>query len=419
MLNTGALARYSALSLPLAMAMLPVYMVAPKFYADTLGVSLSALGLCLLIVRLFDTIQDPLIGRWVDTLSRHRHGWSILIMCAAVLLAIGFVALFMPMVSGKVPLLIWLSLSLVVVYTAHSLINICYLAWGARLTDDVSGRARVTAWREAIGVVGVVLASVLPAYWASTQGALTGYAWFAYCFVAVLFITTFITLKFAPRPSKVVLPSHSNWKVPLADNAIKRLYVFYFFNATSVALPATLILFYVDDVLQTPNLTGLFLAVYFLSGLLTLPLWVKLADRVGKTRAWAFGAVMASFALVWAATLGQGDVVAYAIICAVAGAALGADLALPPAMLADAIPPQQRSSTGLYFGVWALIAKFSLAIAAGVSLPTLAWLGYQPGNPQSAAALPIWYAVLPISFKLCAIFVIKPWRSSRVTPSYV
>ncbi len=416
MLTSSAMARYSVLSLPLAMAMLPVYMIAPKFYADNLGVSLSALGICLLIVRLFDTIQDPLIGRWVDTLSRYRHGWSILITVAAVLLAIGFIALFMPSVTGEVPLLIWLSLSLVVVYTAHSLINICYLAWGARLTDVVEGRARVTAWREAVGVVGVVLASVLPAYWASTQGALTGYAWFAYCFVVILLVTTFITLKFAPRPATVVLPNHSNWKTPLADKAVRRLYVFYFFNATSVALPATLILFYVDDVLQTPDLTGLFLAVYFLSGLLTLPLWVKLADRVTKVRAWALGAIVASFALVWAATLGQGDVWAYATICAFAGAALGADLALPPAMLADAIPPQQRSSTGLYFGVWALLAKFSLAIAAGVSLPTLAWLGYQPGNPTTAASLPIWYAVLPISFKLCALLVIKPWRSSYVTP---
>ena len=163
MLSSGALARYSALSLPLAMAMLPVYMIAPKFYADTLGVSLSALGICLLIVRLFDTIQDPLIGRWVDSLSRYRHGWSVLIMCAAILLAVGFIALFTPFVTGEVPLLVWLSLSLVVVYTAHSLINICYLAWGARLTDVVAGRARVTAWREAVGVVGVVLASVLPA----------------------------------------------------------------------------------------------------------------------------------------------------------------------------------------------------------------------------------------------------------------
>lgn len=416
MLTSGAMARYSALSLPLAMAMLPVYMIAPKFYADNLGVSLSALGICLLIVRLFDTIQDPLIGRWVDTLSRYRHGWSILIIGAAVLLAIGFIALFMPIVTGEVPLLVWLSLSLVVVYTAHSLINICYLAWGARLTDVVAGRARVTAWREAVGVVGVVLASILPAYWASSEGALTGYAWFAYCFVVILLVTTFITLKFAPRPATVILPTHASWKVPLADKAIKRLYVFYFFNATSVALPATLILFYVDDVLQTPDLTGLFLAVYFLSGLLTLPLWVKLADRLTKVKAWALGAIVASFALVWAATLGQGDVWAYATICAFAGAALGADLALPPAMLADAIPPQQRSSTGLYFGVWALLAKFSLAIAAGVSLPTLAWLGYQPGNPTTAASLPIWYAVLPISFKLCAIFVIKPWRSSHVTP---
>jgi Na+/melibiose symporter-like transporter len=75
-------------------------------------------------------------------------------------------------------------------------------------------------------------------------------------------------------------------------------------------------------------------------------------------------------------------------------------------MLADAIPPDQRSSTGLYFGVWALIAKFSLALAAGASLPLLGWLGYVPGQPQTAGSLSLLYAVLPVAIKLMAVAVL-------------
>jgi len=160
-----SLTAYSALAFPLAMAMLPIYMVAPKFYSSTLGASLTAVGLTLFFVRLIDTLQDPLIGRLVDWLTRYKHGWSVLLVGAAVGLAVGFALLFAPMVTGQSALLWWLAGSLVLVYTAHSLMNVCYLAWGARLTDDVAGRARVTAWREASGVFGVVLASVLPAIW--------------------------------------------------------------------------------------------------------------------------------------------------------------------------------------------------------------------------------------------------------------
>ena len=92
---------------------------------------------------------------------------------------------------------------------------------------------------------------------------------------------------------------------------------------------------------------------------------------------------------------------------AAAGLALGADLALPPAMLADAIPAENRSSTGVYFGVWALIAKLSLALAAGLALPILGFLGYQPGTPGSATSLAMVYAWLPIFFKCCAFAVIR------------
>jgi Na+/melibiose symporter-like transporter len=116
-----------------------------------------------------------------------------------------------------------------------------------------------------------------------------------------------------------------------------------------------------------------------------------------------------------AALLGVGDVWAYVLVCAVSGAALGADLALPPAMLADAIEPSQRANTGLYFGVWALVAKFSLALAAGAALPLLGTLGYVPGEPSTAGVLSALYALLPVAFKLVAAWIIWPTLAQNQT----
>ena len=393
------------------MAMLPIYMLAPKYYSDSLGVSLTALGVTLFAVRLIDTAQDPLIGRLVDWLSRFRRGWAVLMMLSAVVLAFGFALLFLPTlqgISGQGPLLIWLSVSLVLVYTAHSCMNVCYLAWGARLTDDEAGRARVTGWREASGVIGVVLASVLPVVWVAQMGETEGYRLLAVVFAVVLALGLVITLLGSPKPIVVVSKQPTSWRLALSNPAIRKLYWFYLFNATSAAIPATLILFFVDDVLQATGQAGLFLGVYFLSGLVTLPLWVKWSDRIGKVRAWGVGALMASLALLGAALLGVGDIWGYVLVCALSGAALGADLALPPAMLADAIEPSQRANTGLYFGVWALVAKFSLALAAGAALPLLGSLGYVPGQPATAGVLSLLYAVLPVAFKLVAAWVIWP-----------
>ena len=60
------LAAYGALGLPLAMAALPIYVHVPKFYADTLGLSLAGVGAILVAARIVDAVQDPFFGWWSD-----------------------------------------------------------------------------------------------------------------------------------------------------------------------------------------------------------------------------------------------------------------------------------------------------------------------------------------------------------------
>ena len=59
---------------------------------------------------------------------------------------------------------------------------------------------------------------------------------------------------------------------------------------------------------------------------------------------------------------------------------------------------------GAYFGWWNLASKLNLALAAGLALPLLDLLGYQPGttSPEGLQALTLAYAVLPCALKLVA-----------------
>ena len=92
------------------------------------------------------------------------------------------------------------------------------------------------------------------------------------------------------------------------------------------------------------------------------------------------------------------------------GLGLGADLALPPSILADVIDDDERAglgrNEGSYFGLWNLVTKMNLALAAGIALPTLALLGYQPKittSPQALMYLSATYALLPCVLKCGAI----------------
>jgi GPH family glycoside/pentoside/hexuronide:cation symporter len=61
-----ALPGYALFAAMLASAGLPIYIHAPKFFVDQYGVSLAALGTVLFLLRLFDFVQDPVLG-WLSS----------------------------------------------------------------------------------------------------------------------------------------------------------------------------------------------------------------------------------------------------------------------------------------------------------------------------------------------------------------
>src|SRR5450755_1342760 len=113
----STLAAYGLFGMPLAMAALPLYVHLPKFYGDHLGVNLALLGGVLLALRLMDGVIDPVLGVLSDR-GGARKRWLLL---AAPLLALGMIALFTPLARTEASLVVWLSLSLALVYGAFSL----------------------------------------------------------------------------------------------------------------------------------------------------------------------------------------------------------------------------------------------------------------------------------------------------------
>ena len=150
------LVRYSLFAAPLAMAALPIYVHVPKLYAE-LGLSLSAMGGLLLVLRFADAFVDPLLGRWSDRLKTRFAAVAM----AAIALTAGMLALLNPLAS-PVPLWGWLTGSLILVYFGFSLATIAYSAWGAELPPDTTSRTKLTASREAVGLVGVLIAAAFP-----------------------------------------------------------------------------------------------------------------------------------------------------------------------------------------------------------------------------------------------------------------
>ena len=416
--STASLAAYGVLGFPLAMAALPIYVHVPKFYADTVGLPLATVGAVLLAARAFDALQDPLLGWWSDRRRAKRGGRWLFVAAGAPILALGMIGLFNPPAWSALGLTVWLVASLAVVYTAYSLASVSYQAYGAEIATDAAERTRVTAWREGFGLAGVVVAAALPEILSRHSGARAGFAQFAMLFAPLVLLAALATIAGSPRVARAPAPHVAlrNLWLPLGNRRFRWLLATFMASGIAAAIPATLVLFFVEDIVRRADLAAAFLVAYFAAGAAGLPGWLWLARRIGKARAWLCGMGLAIVAFVWASFLGPGEVKSFAVICVASGIALGADLAFPASMLADVIDDDEARgearSEGSYFGLWNLVTKLNLALAAGIALPLVAGLGYAAGGangPRALAALAFVYALVPCILKAGAAAIL--WLS--------
>ena len=392
---------YGFLGLPLAFVALPLYVILPNYYAKTFGIPLATLGAILLGARLFDAFIDPLLGRLSDRLFA-RSAASVLRagLLAAVLLALGFALLFFPQVTTPGALVVWVSAMLMVTYAAYSFLSVSHQSWGAMLGGNEAERSRIVAWRETLGLVGVVLAS-------STPVALGLPATTVIFFVVLAIGWLAWTRAVQPATQASHAAQTGAIWLPFKHSNFKRLLLVFMLNGIASAVPATLVLFFIQDRLQVPaSMEPLFLGSYFLTAALSIPCWLAIVKRIGLAKAWLCGMVLAVGVFAWATQVGAGQSTAFLVITSLSGVALGTDLALPGALLAGVIQGNGDSgkSEGAYFGWWNFAIKLNLALAAGLALPLLGLFGYSPGarSPEALNALVTAYCVLPCVLKLAA-----------------
>lgn len=408
---------YAAPGLALSMPTIPAFVYLPSFYAADLGLGLTLVGAMLLASRLLDVFTDPLIGHLSDRYETRfgaRRPW---IVVGGILAALGLVLLFSPPVGAGGLYLFFCSTLL---YLGWTMVAIPYTAWGAELTTDYDDRARITGARESLMIAGILLASFVP-----PLAAIIGFSKeTGLLFVALLAITiglptiTLLVTKVAEGPrqkSTHSLFSRRSWRAIKSNKPFLRLLAAWVINGMANGIPAALFPLFIGHVLKLGEVDqGLLIGGYFLAGILAVPLWLWLAKRLGKHKAWVWAMGLACLSFVFAPMLGAGDFWAFMVICLLTGAAFGADMALPPAMQADVVDLDRLRSgddrTGLFFAFWSMGTKLALALAVGLAFPVLAFFGFDSGSNQNEGdallALAVIYALVPVVFKVIAMIIV-------------
>ncbi len=409
---------FSFLALPLSFVGIPIYLNVSDFYARKFEINLATIGILLIFIRIIDVVQDPLIGYLSDLLSQKKIGRKKIICTSSTLLCFAFYLVFNPPESlGKNLSILWFCGSLIATYTCFNFTIINFESLAAIFAKNDQERIALNSSKEMFGVIGMIFAFLLPTILVSffLLDAAYVYPVFSFAFAALMLLASFGFFR-KIKIEKEFLEINPTAKIKfleiLRDKKFLVFLAIFFLNAVAVSLPAANLNFYINDILHRPENLGWFLSIYFISACVFIPFWKYCATKFGMIRSWIFsisGSVL-TFSFAYFLTSENADY--FYLVCFFSGAFLGADLIMPPAILAK-ITSAKKEMISSYFSWWNLTAKMSLMIAASSSLIVLGLSGYKPGlsAPEGVISISFFYALLPCVLKIFTIinlvYVIK------------
>ena len=464
-LTTYTYISYGAPAAPLSLAGLPLAVYLPVIYADSdgFGLSLTAVGLILMLSRVSDVITDPLIGRYSDkwrTRWGRRKPW---VLAGTPIFGVGMWYLFHPPFEFSDMTLfgstfsngyVWLFLTLTVFYLGATIKDLPFSAWGAELSSNYNERTLIMSWKEVFNVAGLLIASFTPGvilffgYDKPTEAVFAIVVLMcismpiinANCLVGVPEWP--VVEKDEKRPIRII----DGLRVAASNKPFMLLVVVFAVGSIGSAMTNSLSVFFVKHVLVAGELYGLYLAPYGVCQIAAVPLWLKISRRIGKHKAtmWAVGwyALWSSFIPVIAVTpaawysafeitnlIGflpattQANAVAYfegietgkflffIVIMCLKGSAIGALSALPFAMFADVVDVDTAQTgkrrAGEFMAIWSMTRKGAYALGIFIGLALVEFWGFDaladPRDTTNTAfallMLACTYSVIPALFK--------------------
>ncbi|MGH6870342.1 MAG: MFS transporter [Rhizomicrobium sp.] len=407
---------YALPSFALAAVGMPLVVHLPQFYASKqIGLGLAA-GSVFGLMRLLDVFVDPTAGYISDQIRTRFGRRRPMLALGAPLLALGLWMVFVP--GGPVSAF-HLGLWLFVMYLGWSMCVIPHLSWGSELSGDYHERSRIYGWVQALTVAGMVGVLVIPAVLeiAGVHSHATQIMAMAAFAIVTLLPSVALCVLFVPEP-EVKLATRAGFfrtlKFVIGNRAMRRVILLDLVESVNQGMRGVMFFYFADIGLALPKAANSLLLLYFVTGVLFMPLWMMLSRRIGKHRAlmaaYIYGCCMSPLLFL----IPSGNVLIAAIVLSLTGITYGAPAFLLRSMMADVADADgAQNSTeraGLMYSFLALTAKLGIALPA-LALPVLGWIGFNPNAthfaPQIVQNLRLFYILVPIGLALaCFAFAL-------------
>lgn len=391
-LPASRLLAYAAPTVALQSMMVPLLLyLPPAYYSQEIGLSLAVVGAVFLAGRLFEAVSDPLIGALSDrTVSRfgRRRPWMAVGVPLA-LVAAWFLLTPSPGVSAWY-LLGWL----LAFYVGWTLVFIPHQTWGGELAAGYHERTRVAGFRETGAFVGYLLAAIVPlVWWKSVRGVDAPSFEQIVQAVGVFFA---IALPLAVLWCFAAVPavrqgegeSPPSWRELYAIVARNRPFVrlasAYLLDRLAMGTYFAAQPLLIGYALEMQGAVLWVALANTISAALLAPLWIGIARRLGKHRAYVVAnlVTMLAYALLFLVEPGQLWLLLAANV--VMGFGNGGTMITPPAMTADAVDYDEMKSRvqqmGGHMAFLAFVFKAGMAAGPFVGLGFVSLFGFGGGG---------------------------------------
>lgn len=373
------------------------------FYTDVVAISAGTAGMILLVSRILDAINDPIVGALSDRTSSRWGKYRPWILASAVPLAATLVLCYtIPDVSDTKKI-VWAVITynlLMVLYAAN---NIPYCALSGVMTDDSNERTSLASWRFVCAMAATLAVNMftldLVKYFGQGDAA-RGYPatmaiWAVIAIVCFLITFTFTKERIEPNPFQ-----RSSLLQDLSDLVRSGPWIALFLLAVLIHIQLALrggsMLYYFTHYIerQAPiwrfSPFGLFNGIGLIVVILGVILAKPLSERFGKRTTiqvslFLSAIFMALFAVVPRDSLGL--LFALQVLMQLS---FGPSIPLLWTMMADVADytewKMNRRSTALAFASIVFGLKFGSGVGGWLSGQWLDYVGYVPTGSQSPTA---------------------------------
>jgi GPH family glycoside/pentoside/hexuronide:cation symporter len=352
------------------------------FFTDVVGVSPSLAGGVLLIGKIWDAVNDPIIG-WLSDRTQSRWGrrfpWMLY---GAAPLGLSFWMLWLtPPLASQWQLFAYYSGVLILFYTATTAIAIPHSTLAAELTQTYDERTQLVSFKSGFSIVSSILALVIAQIiFATVANVSLRYAILgaicAFIIISSVFICVWATADrywqlqdIRPRVESV---SHYSifQQLWIAFSLRPFLYVMGVYLCSWIGLQATaaILQFFVINWmgLTEHHFTRMVLVVQG-TALLMMLFWSPLGQRVGKRAIYCWGIPLTIAAQVGLFFLQPGQINAMYGLGVLAGVGLSTAYLVPWSMLPDVIDLDElrtgQRREGIFCGLMVQLQKFGTAFS--------------------------------------------------------